>query len=229
MCPSYTQTHKRTDRRTLPSTLSPSLCGRQKKTVLMLSGSNHKERPLGTCYLAPTNRTTCIKFWEKVIATVHHTQDSPDHCPMPINTNQCISNFWNWSEIPFNADWSVCIGINNANSIGVGHWSTLGIDHGSPADHTYIHMEREDTCKVIKKGPKNQSIIAKWNVNCFDQLILVMNIICRSLFFDLWLHQTTEGSNKWKKNNFLINPFSDWQWCSLKTRRKFNYFTSRKL
>ncbi len=89
-------------------------------------------------------------------------QDSPDQCPMPINTDQCQSKFWHWSQcwsIPINADpaftlelalvicgpsenkgaligiernWSALIGIERHFRSMPWFWSALGIDRGSP-------------------------------------------------------------------------------------------------
>ena len=89
-------------------------------------------------------------------------QDSPDQCPMLINTDQCQSKFWHWSQcrsIPINADpaftlelalvicgpsenkgaligiernWSALIGIERHFRSMPWFWSALGIDRGSP-------------------------------------------------------------------------------------------------
>ncbi len=52
-----------------------------------------------------------------------YLHDSQDHCPMPINTNQCWSKLWNFSQywsIQFNADQFLSMLINEERN-----WSAL--------------------------------------------------------------------------------------------------------
>ena len=85
-----------------------------------------------------SDRNMAISVWN-----IPYIQDSLDHCPMPINVDQCRSKSWHWSEMSLNADhcliwhWSALIGIDrhwDQCQNFERHWSTLGIDWGNP-DH----------------------------------------------------------------------------------------------
>ncbi len=64
----------------------------------------------------------CRKIVQGIIMEFYQKkswQDSLDHCPMPINVDQCRSKSWHWSEMSLNADHCRSMPINSSQFFSI--------------------------------------------------------------------------------------------------------------